>query len=122
MTMERSGCDGCVSSSGELWVAGGISKGERLDSCEILRVDAQADSYRWGMAPSMQYARHKLGLCTIAGQLVAMGGESAPISPRVHAAQTDVTSVEVFDAPSQQWHQMVDLPDSLSTSRGCTSI
>eukprot|EP01043_Picozoa_sp_COSAG02_P020032 COSAG02_NODE_978_length_15497_cov_11.288349_11_plen_903_part_00 len=122
MAMERSGCDGCVSSSGELWVAGGMSKGERLDSCEVLRVDAQADSYRWGMAPSMQHARHKLGLCTIAGQLVAMGGEGAPISPRVHAAQTDVISVEFFDAPSQQWHQMVDLPDTLSTSRGCTSI
>ena len=99
-----------------------MSKGERLDSCEVLRVDAQADSYRWGMAPSMQHARHKLGLCTIAGQLVAMGGEGAPISPRVHAAQTDVISVEIFDAPSQQWHQMVDLPDTLSTSRGCTSI
>ena len=120
MAMERSGCDGCVSSSGELWVAGGMSKGERLDSCEVLRVAEQADRCSWAMAPSMQFARHKLGLCTIAGQLVAMGGEGAPNSPR--AAQTDVTSVEVFDAQSQQWRHMVDLPDSLSTSRGCTSI
>lgn len=122
MRMERSGCDGCVTSSGELWVAGGMSKGERLDSCEVLSVDAQTESCRWDIAPSMQFARHKLGLCTIAGQLVALGGEAAPISPRMVATQTDVTCVEVFDAQSQQWYHMVDLPDTPSTSRGCTSI
>ena len=122
MALERSGCDGCVAASGELWVAGGMSKGERLDSCEVLRVDAETGSLSWSTAPSMQFGRHKLGLCTIAGQLVAMGGEGTPVSPRGRPAQKDVKCVEVFDDMSQQWKQLVDLPDTWATSRGCTSI
>ena len=135
MITERSGCDGCVAPSGELWVAGGTSKGERLNACEVFTLDPETREGSWSTAPPLLNARHKLGLCTIAGQIVAMGGEGTPVSPRAgQAAQKDgqgppcrwdthhVKSVEVFDASSQQWKRLVDLPDGWSTNRGCTSV
>ena len=147
MLVERSGCDGCVAPSGELWVAGGTCKGERLKTCEVFALNPESGEGSWFPAPPLLNARHKLGLCTIGGQIVAMGGEGTPVSPRAGqataAAQKDggsmsspgppqgalcrwdthhVKSVEVFDASTQQWKRLVDLPGGWSTNRGCTSV
>ena len=120
MSTERSGCAGCFGPCGRFWVGGGLSKGERLSSCEVLSFDAAADRFRWRPAPPMNQPRHQLALCTVAGQLVAMGGECAPGSPRVGAKQKDVRSVEVFDDGTQRWVCMASLPMPQTPCSACS--
>ncbi|PFX13853.1 Kelch-like protein 2 [Stylophora pistillata] len=104
MQVERGGAFGMATRE-KIYVAGGLCKGQRLNTCEMYSVSTN----EWQFFQSLNFARYHGSMVQLNGNLYVLGG--------IRDSKQSELSVEYFDTAEDKWIQKTTIPvESISTT------
>ncbi|XP_022808531.1 kelch-like protein 2 [Stylophora pistillata] len=104
MQVERGGAFG-VATQGEIFVAGGVCSGKRLNSCEMYNISTN----EWQFFQCLNVPRYYGSMVQLNGKLYVLGG--------MNEDKVNELSVECFDTAEDKWVQKTTIPvESISST------